>query len=43
VRSRLVDLGLEVVGGTPAEFGAFIRSEIESIRAVVTAAGVTPQ
>ncbi len=43
VRSRLVDLGLEVVGGTPAEFGAFIRSEIDSIRAVVTAAGVTPQ
>jgi tripartite-type tricarboxylate transporter receptor subunit TctC len=43
VRSRLVDLGLEVVAGTPEQFGRFIRSEIESIRAVVTAAGVTPQ
>ena len=25
-RAKLLDLGAEVVGGTPAEFGAFLRA-----------------
>ncbi|HEV7372156.1 tripartite tricarboxylate transporter substrate binding protein [Arenibaculum sp.] len=41
VTARLVDLGLEVVASSPAEFRDFIQAEIASIRAVVTAVGVT--
>ena len=34
-RARLLDMGAEVVGGTPAEFGAFLRGEVDKIGRVV--------
>ena len=40
VNKRISDLGAEPVGGTPAEYAAFIRSEIVKWRKVITAAGV---
>ena len=42
MRSRLAAQGLELVGNTPAEFDAFIRSEIDKWRAVLKAAGIKP-
>ncbi len=41
VTTRLLDLGLEVVAGTPAEFASFIRAEVANYRAVVAAVGVS--
>ena len=40
VNKRISDLGAEPVGGTPAEYAAFIRSEIVKWRKVIKAAGV---
>lgn len=40
VRKRMQDLGSEVVAGTPEEFGAFQKSEIEKWAKVIKAAGV---
>ncbi|HEV7372158.1 tripartite tricarboxylate transporter substrate binding protein [Arenibaculum sp.] len=40
VTARLVDLGLEVVASSPAEFRDFIRAEIEAFRTVVRDAGI---
>jgi len=37
VRGRLEQLGLEIEGGTPEKFGAFMRSEAERLRPLVVA------
>ena len=39
VREKFASLGMEPLGGTPAEFGAFIRSEIKRLGEVVRASG----
>ncbi len=39
-QKRLADLGVEIVGSSPEEFAAYIRSEIPKWTAVVKAAGV---
>jgi tripartite-type tricarboxylate transporter receptor subunit TctC len=39
VREKFFALGMEPLGGTPAEFGAFIRSEIRRLGDVVRASG----
>jgi tripartite-type tricarboxylate transporter receptor subunit TctC len=39
VREKLSALGMEPLGSTPAEFGAFIRSEIKRLGEVVRASG----
>jgi tripartite-type tricarboxylate transporter receptor subunit TctC len=41
-RQRREDLGVEVVGGTPAEFATVQRAEIARWRRVVQAGGITP-
>jgi tripartite-type tricarboxylate transporter receptor subunit TctC len=43
VRARLVGAGVEVQGGTPEEFGAVIRNEIEKWGRVVKEAGLQPE
>ena len=43
VRKRLEDLGAEVLGTSPEEYSAFIRSEIEKWGKVIKAAGIEPQ
>jgi len=40
VRARLADAGVEPVGNTPAEFDAWIKTEIEKWARVVKAAGI---
>ena len=40
-RARLLDIGAEVVGGTPAEFGAFLRGEVDKIGRVVREARIS--
>jgi tripartite-type tricarboxylate transporter receptor subunit TctC len=40
MKARLAGQGLELVGNTPEEFGAFIRAEIAKWRSVLKAAGV---
>jgi tripartite-type tricarboxylate transporter receptor subunit TctC len=40
-RARLLDMGAEVVGGTPAEFGAFLRGEVDKIGRVVREARIS--
>ena len=40
VRSRMVDLGLEVVGSSPAELASFMKSEVAAFREVVTRTGI---
>jgi tripartite-type tricarboxylate transporter receptor subunit TctC len=39
-RARLLDLGAEVVGGTPAEFGAFLRADLTRTEALIRSAGI---
>lgn len=39
VREKLVGLGMEPIAGSPADFAAFIRSEIDRIAKVVKASG----
>ncbi|MFN2644649.1 MAG: tripartite tricarboxylate transporter substrate-binding protein, partial [Burkholderiales bacterium] len=39
VREKFASLGMEPLGSTPAEFGAFIRSEIKRLGEVVKASG----
>ena len=39
VRKALGDLGVDIVGSSPAEFAAYIKAEIPKWRAVVQAAG----
>ncbi len=43
IRNKLLEMGADPVGGTPAEFGSFISSEIEKIRSVAAKAGIEPQ
>ena len=35
--------GLEVVGGTPEQFGAMLRRDIENYRKIVKAIGLKPE
>jgi tripartite-type tricarboxylate transporter receptor subunit TctC len=39
VREKFASLGMEPLGSTPAEFGAFIRTEIQRLGEVVRASG----
>ncbi|MBR0657305.1 Bug family tripartite tricarboxylate transporter substrate binding protein [Plastoroseomonas arctica] len=39
-RARILDLGAEVVGGTSAEFGAFLRDDLVRMEALVRRAGI---
>ena len=41
VQSRMIDEGADPAGGTPEQFGAFVRREYEKWRAVVQASGAT--
>jgi tripartite-type tricarboxylate transporter receptor subunit TctC len=43
VKERLEYVGFEIVGSTPAAFGAYIKSEIIKWAPVVKAAGVKPE
>jgi len=43
VTQRLDSLGFEIVGSTPEEFGAYIRSEIKKWEKVVKASGAKPE
>jgi tripartite-type tricarboxylate transporter receptor subunit TctC len=43
VREKLAGLGAEVVGGSPEEFAAYIRSEIDKWGQAVRASGATPE
>src|SRR2546423_7801076 len=43
VRSRLSGAGIEIQGGTPAEFGEVIKAEIEKWGRVVKQAGIQPE
>ena len=42
LRERYAELGSELVGGTPREFSAFIRSEVAKWAQVVKASGAKP-
>ena len=42
VRKRLLDLGFEVVGGTPEQFGAYLKSEITKWTKVINDSGARP-
>ena len=42
VQSRLVDLGLEVAGGTPEQLGAHMRAELDKAVKLVKAVGIPP-
>jgi len=39
-RAKLLDLGAEVVGGTPAEFGAFLRADLTRTEALIRGANI---
>ena len=43
VRTRLIELGLEPVGSSPAEFSSFFQSEIKRWKELVQISGATPQ
>ncbi|MDB5810063.1 MAG: transporter substrate-binding protein [Betaproteobacteria bacterium] len=43
IRSKLTELGLDAVGGTPEQFGAFIRQDIAKYAKIVKTAGIPPQ
>ena len=43
VRQKLENLGLEVVGSTPEQFGAFIRAEMDKWGPVIKAANIIAQ
>src|SRR5437879_3133732 len=42
IRGRMTTLGFDVVAGTPEEFGAFMKAEIERWTAVVERGGIKP-
>ncbi len=42
VRERMTQIGFDVVAGTPEEFGAFMKAEVERWTAVVNRAGIKP-
>jgi tripartite-type tricarboxylate transporter receptor subunit TctC len=39
-RAKLLDLGAEVVGGTPADFAAFLRTDMTRTEALIRSAGI---
>jgi tripartite-type tricarboxylate transporter receptor subunit TctC len=39
-RAKLLELGAEIVGGTPAQFGAFLREDLARMEALVTKANL---
>ena len=41
MKKQLGDLGVDIVGGTPEEFAAYIKSEIPKWTAIVKASGAT--
>ena len=43
VRKKLGDFGLDLIGGTPAEFAAYIKAEIAKWAKVIKAAGIKPE
>jgi tripartite-type tricarboxylate transporter receptor subunit TctC len=43
VRERLGAVGFDIVGGTPEQFGAYIKTEIAKWAKVVKAAGIKPE
>ena len=43
IRVWLTELGLDAVGGTPAQFAAFIRQDIAKYAKIVKTAGIPPQ
>jgi tripartite-type tricarboxylate transporter receptor subunit TctC len=43
LRERYAELGTELVGGTPREFGAFIKTELAKWARVVKASGAKPE
>ena len=43
VRQRLLEFGADVVAGTPAEFGVFLRAEIAKWGKVVREANIQPE
>ena len=43
VKRRLDELGLEVQGGTPEQFAAFIRKEAERLNKLIKAGALTPE
>jgi tripartite-type tricarboxylate transporter receptor subunit TctC len=43
VRLRLMGAGIEIQGGTPAEFGEVIKGEVEKWGRIVKAAGIQPE
>src|SRR6266550_2515212 len=42
IRERMTQIGFDVVAGTPEEFGAFMKAEIERWTAVVERGGIKP-
>jgi len=43
VKQRLESVGFEIVGGTPEQFGAYIKTEIKKWEKVVKASGARPE
>ena len=43
IKARLAELGGDVMGGTPAEFGKFIADETEKWARVIKSANIKPQ
>jgi tripartite-type tricarboxylate transporter receptor subunit TctC len=43
VREKLALAGIEPVGGTPAQFGGFIQSEMQRWAQVAQRAGIQPE
>ena len=43
IKERFLNDGLEPMGGSPEEFGKFIRAEIDKYAKVIKAAGMTAQ
>lgn len=39
LRARMLELGLELIGNTPAQFGAYIKSEVTKMAKIVSASG----
>jgi len=43
IRERMNQIGFDVVAGTPEEFGAFMKAEVERWTAVVSKGGIKPE
>ena len=39
-RARLLDLGAEIIGGTPADFAAFLREDMARTEALIRSANI---